>query len=62
MLGSGVVITMYYVLAAGLLAVLERCLLASMLGLPDFVRCRSGLGLGFPINFCISNSHFIFSV
>ena len=32
MLGSGVVITMYYVLASGLRAVLERCLLGSMLG------------------------------
>ena len=55
MLGSGVVITMLYVLAAGLRAVHERCLLGSMLGSSDFVWCRSGLGLEFPIHFCISS-------
>ena len=43
MLDSGVAITMYYKLAAGLRAALERCLLGSMLGSPDFVRCRAGL-------------------
>ena len=47
MLGSGAVIIMYYVLAAGLRAVLERCLLGLMLGLPDIVWCRPGLGLAF---------------
>ena len=38
MLGSGVEITRYYALAAGLRAVLESCLLGLMLGSPDFVR------------------------
>ena len=38
---------MYYALAAGLRAVLEGCWPSSMLGSVDFVRCRSGLGLGF---------------
>ena len=48
MLGSGVAITMYYVLTAGLRAVLERCLLLfSMLGLPDFVRAGLGSGWAF---------------
>ena len=41
--GSGEAITMYYALAAGLHAVRDRCRLGSMLGPPDFVRCRSGL-------------------
>ena len=54
MLGSRIAITMYYVLAAGLPEVLERCLLGWMPGSPDFVRCRPRLGLGFSINFCIS--------
>ena len=45
--GSEGTITMYYALAAGLRAVLKRCWLGSMLGPPAFVRCRSGLGLGF---------------
>ena len=57
MLGSGVAITLYYVLAAGHRAVLESRLLGSMLGSPDFVRCWSGLGFGFSINFCISSQH-----
>ena len=52
--GSGEAITMYYALAAGLRAVLERCWPGSMLGSADFVRCRSGLGLGFWIIFRIS--------
>ena len=37
----------YYTLAAGLCAVLERCWPGSILGSADFVRCRSGLGSGF---------------
>ena len=45
--GSGEAITMHYTLAAGLGVVLERCWPGSMLGPEDFVRCRSGLGLGF---------------
>ena len=51
MLGSRVALTMHFVLAAGLRVVLEDCSLGSMLGSPDFVRCRSGLGLGFSIHF-----------
>ena len=47
MRGSGEAITMYYALAAGLLAVLERCWLGSILGSANFARYRSGLGLGF---------------
>ena len=53
--GSGEAITMYYSLAAGHRAVLDRCWPGSMLGSADFERCRSGLGLGFRINFCTSN-------
>ena len=45
--GSGEAITMYYVMAAGPRAVLERYLPGSMLVSADFVRCRSGLELGF---------------
>ena len=45
--GSGDAITMYYALAAGPRAVLERCWPGSMLGSAGFVRCRSGLVLGF---------------
>ena len=52
--GSKKSITMYYALAAGLRALLERCWPGSMLGSADFVRCRSGLGLGFWIIFRIS--------
>ena len=40
-------ITMYYILAAGLCAVLDKRWPGSMLGSADFVRCRSGLGLEF---------------
>ena len=47
---------MYYAFAAGLRAVLGRYWLGSMLGSADFVRCRSGLGLGFWRDFCISSS------
>ena len=53
--GSEEAITMYYTLAAGLSAVLDRRWPGSMLGSTDFMRCRSGLELGFWINFCISN-------
>ena len=45
--GSGEAIAMYYALAAGLRAELERCWPGSMLGSTDFVRCRSGLRLSF---------------
>ena len=38
---------MYFALAAGLRAVLERCGPGSRLGSADFERRRSGLGLGF---------------
>ena len=55
--GSGEAITMYYALAAGLRAVLERCWPGSMLGSADFVRCRSGLGPGFWRNVCTSSPH-----
>ena len=37
----------YYVLAAELRAVLERWWPVSILGPPDLIWCRSGLGLGF---------------
>ena len=57
--GSGEAITMYYALAAGLRAVIERCWPGSMLGSTDFVRCRSGLGLGFWRTFCTSSHHVI---
>ena len=53
--GSGQAITMYYALAAGLREALERCWPGSMLGSAGFVRCQSGLGLGFWITFCTSN-------
>ena len=56
MLASGEAITMYYILAAGLHVVLERCWLGSMLGSPEFLRWRSGLGLGFWKDACISSS------
>ena len=48
---SGEAITVHYVLATGLHAVHERCRPGSMHGPPDFVRCRSGLGLDFLRNF-----------
>ena len=48
---------MYYALAAGILAVLERGWPGSMRGSADFVRCQSGLGLGFWRNFCISSAY-----
>ena len=35
---------MFYALADRLRGVLEKCWSGSMLGPPDFVRCRSGLG------------------
>ena len=57
--GSGEANTMYYALAAGLRAVLEKCWPGSMLGSADFVRCRSGLGLGFWIIFCISTPNLL---
>ena len=44
---SGEAITVYYALAAGDHAVLERCWLGSMLVPLDFAWCRSGLGLVF---------------
>ena len=47
---------MHYALAAGLRAVLERCWPDSMLDPADFLRCRSGLELGFWRNFGTSNS------
>ena len=50
---------MYYALAAGLRAVLERCWPGSMLGSEDFVRCRSGLGLDFWRNVCTSSGKVI---
>ena len=56
MLGSGKTITMYYALAAGHRAVLERCWQGSMLGSADSMRCRSGLGLSFWRNFRTSRS------
>ena len=52
--GSWEAITMYYVLAAGLRAVLARYWPGSRLCSPHFVRCRSGLGHGFWGSFCIS--------
>ena len=39
-------------------AMLERCWPGSMLGSADFVRCRSGLGLGFWRNFCSSGPRY----
>ena len=45
--GSREAITMYYALAAGLLEVLERCWLGSMLGSADFV--LAGLGSGWTL-------------
>ena len=55
--GSRDKITMYHALAAGLCAVLGRCWPGSMLGSSDIVRCRSGLGLDFWRNFCISSKY-----
>ena len=57
MLGSGEANSMYYALTAGLRAALERCWPGSMLGSADFMRCRSGLGLGFWRNFCIGSMY-----
>ena len=54
--GSEEAIVMYYALAAGLCAVLDRRWPGSMLGSADFVRCRSGLWLGFWRYFCIFSS------
>ena len=42
----------------GFVRCLKRCWPGSMLGPPDFVRCRSKLGLGFWINVCISSMTF----
>ena len=47
MLGTGEAITLYYVLAAGLRAVVERHWLDSMLGKPGFEQRRYRLGLDF---------------
>ena len=43
-------------ISSGLRAVLEPHWPGSVLGPPDFVRCRSGLGLLFSF-FCISGTH-----
>ena len=56
--GSGQAIT---VLCTGLRAMLERCWPGSMLASADFMRCRSGLGLGFWRNFCVSRAQIHFS-
>ena len=48
---------MFYALAAGLRAVLERCWPGSMLGAADFVRCRSGLGLDFWVFYTSSSNY-----
>ena len=47
MLGSRVAISMYYILAAGLPAVLERCLLAGCRA--HLTPCGAGLGSGLAI-------------
>ena len=54
--GSGEAITTHYALAAGLRAVLGRCLPVSMLGPPDLERCRFALGLRF-WRICTSKGH-----
>ena len=57
MLVAGLAITVYYVMAACLRAMLEWNLLGSILGSSDFVWYRSGPGLGFSTNFCNSSSY-----
>ena len=45
--GWGEAVIMYYALAAGLRTVMERYWSGLLLVPPDFVRCQSGLWLGF---------------
>ena len=57
--GSEDAIKIYYALAVGLCAVFNGRWPGSMLGSADFVRCRSGLVLGFWRNVCTSSTKVI---